>query len=87
MCESEGQSGFRAGRSCDNFVNIRQVTDKRLTHNLETRIIYGDLRKAYDSVHLSKLWLAIRKHQLNGTFISTMKMYIQNIQTLLKLVT
>lgn len=41
--------------------SIRQVMDKRLAYNLETHLIFIDLRKVYDRVTLSKLWSAMEK--------------------------
>lgn len=70
----EEQSGFRAGRSCiDNIFILRQVTDKRLAHNLETHLVYVDLSKAYDSVPLVKMWEAMERQGIKNIYINTVR--------------
>lgn len=74
LIDVEEQSGFRAGRSCiDNIFSIKQVTDKRLAHNLETHLVFVDLRKAYDTVPLSRLWMAMEKQNVNPLLIGAIK--------------
>jgi len=54
--DEEEQSGFRTGRSCtDNIFCVKQVIEKRNATNQETRLLFVDLTKAYDSIPISKL--------------------------------
>ena len=77
----EKQSGFREGRSCiDNILTLRQVTDKRLAHNLETHLVYVDLQKAYDSVPLLKMWEAMKRQGVKNVYIKAVRnLYSGNI--------
>lgn len=81
LIDVEEQSGFRAGRSCtDNIFSIRQVTDKRLAHNLETHLVFIDLRKAYDTVPLNKLWMAMQKQDVKMYLLKAVKdLYSSNV--------
>lgn len=66
MTDVEEQNGFRAGRSCmDSIFSLKQVIEKRLAHNLSTHIVFIDLTKAYDSVPLSMLWIAMEKQGIS----------------------
>jgi hypothetical protein len=54
---SEEQNGFRKGRSCtDSIFVIQQLVEKHREYNLETQLVFADLRKAFDSVIRNKLW-------------------------------
>jgi len=53
----EEQNGFKIGRSCiDNVFTIKQTTEKRREFNLQTRIAFLDLEKAFDRVKRKQLW-------------------------------
>jgi hypothetical protein len=59
--DAEEQSGFRAGRSCiDNIFCLKQLGEKSINYGLETSLTFVDLKKAYDTVPINKLWNAIR---------------------------
>lgn len=72
--EEEEQSGFRAGRSCtDNVFCLKQIIEKKLNTNQEVHLMYVDLKKAYDSVPLKKLWEILQETNINQTLITTLK--------------
>lgn len=72
--EEEEQSGFRAGRSCtDNVFCLKQIIEKKLNTNQEVHLMYVDLKKAYDSVPLKKLWEILQETNINQTLITALK--------------
>lgn len=77
----EEQSGFRPGRSCtDNLFCIKQLIEKSLAHGSEMHIIFIDLKKAYDSVPISKLWVAMEENKIPTQYINAVKeLYDENI--------
>lgn len=84
--EEEEQNGFRAGRSCsDNLFCLKQVLEKRLARNLETHMIFIDLKKAYDSVPLSKLWLAMSENGISDLYIQAVKNLYSDMTSRIKI--
>lgn len=82
----EEQSGFRTGRSCtDNTFVLRQLLEKRMARNLETHLVFIDLRKAYDSVPLSKLWPTLRENGVSEIYIKTVKTLYTNMSSNIKI--
>ena len=58
----ESQCGFRKGRGCvDMIFASRQLIEKAIEHQSELHILFVDLRKAYDSVPRSALWMVLEK--------------------------
>ena len=56
---------------------LKQVTEKRLSHNLESRVGFTDLKKNYDSVPLARIWKTIRNQGKSGRYITmTKQLYI-----------
>jgi hypothetical protein len=55
--DEEEQNEFRTWRSCtDNIFCMKHVIEKKNATNQETRILFVDLTKAYDSIPILKLW-------------------------------
>jgi hypothetical protein len=58
----ENQSAFRKERSCiDNVFALNKIIEKRREFNLETRIAFIGLEKAFDGINRSKLWEILDK--------------------------
>ena len=58
----ESQCGFRKGRGCTDMIfTVRQVVEKSWEHRSKSFLLFIDLKKAYDSVPRSALWLALKK--------------------------
>ena len=58
----ESQCGFRRGRGCVDMVfSARQLIEKAIEHESELFVLFVDLRKAYDSVPRSALWMVLEK--------------------------
>ena len=57
----DSQCGFRRGRGCSDMVfTARQLMEKAVEHDSELSVLFVDLRKAYDSIPRSALWLVLR---------------------------
>ena len=74
MEEEEEQSSFRSGRSCiDNIFSLKLLMEKKLAHGREMHMLFVDLKKAYDSIPLNKLWEAMEKGNISGNLINIVK--------------
>jgi hypothetical protein len=52
----EQQSGFRKGRSCsDGYFTMKILLEKHWEFNMETRITFAELKKAFDRLNRTKL--------------------------------
>lgn len=72
--EAEEQAGFRAGRSTiDHVFSITQIIEKKVARGQEVHLMFVDLRKAYDSVPLVKLWEALEKTNVNIELVEAVK--------------
>ncbi|KAF2885733.1 hypothetical protein ILUMI_20437 [Ignelater luminosus] len=84
--DDEKQNGFRAERSCaDNLFCLKQLLEKRTAKNLETHMIFIDLKKVYDSIALGRLWLAMSENGVNDIYIRAVKSLYINITSSIKL--
>lgn len=71
---SEEQAGFRQGRGCaDQIFNLRQVFERRIRHGRHFGALFVDFAAAFDSVHRSSLWAALRKSGLPVKLIRVLK--------------
>ena len=60
---TDSQCGFRSSRGCaDMIFCARQLVEKAIEHNTKVFLFFIDLRKAYDSVPRSAMWLALQKY-------------------------
>ena len=72
--EEEEQSGFRAGRSCnDNIFCLKQLIEKKNGTNQETHLMFIDLHKAYDTVPVNRLFKVLQETNINHTLIRALK--------------
>lgn len=68
------QVDFRSGRSCsDNIFTLAQLVQKRIAYDLEIHLTFVDLWKAYDSVPLKKLWVALEIDKINRGLIKAIR--------------
>ena len=76
--EAEEQAGFRAGRSTvDHLFCLTQLIEKRMTVGQELHLVFVDLKKAYDSVPLMKLWEALEKSNFSNGLVTAIKQFYQ----------
>ena len=55
--ETEIQAGFKAGRSTIDHVFVsKQLIEKTNNNRQEVHFTFVDIKKAYDTVPLQKLW-------------------------------
>jgi len=81
----EEQSGFCAGRSCiDNIFCLKQIIEKRISVGREIHIVFVDLRKAFDSVPLVKLWDTMKEENINTVYINAIKGLYADCQSCVK---
>jgi len=72
--ESEEQNGFRPGRSCiDGIFTLKHLTEKRVERGQTVHLTFIDLKKAYDTVPLSKLWTCMEKEGVSELFIRAVR--------------
>lgn len=57
----------------DYIFTFTQIVEKTMARNQETRLFYVDLKKAYDSVPVVKLWQTLEKININGKLIKAYK--------------
>lgn len=69
----------------DHLFTITQVIEKRMAYNQELHLLYVDLKKAYDSVPLNKLWEALEKTNINTELIKAVKSLYKQTQTKIKI--
>jgi len=75
----EEQNGFRIGRSCiDNVFTIKPTIENRREFNLETRIAFLDLEKAFDRVNRNQLWQILNKRGISYHLIEAIKSLYKN---------
>ena len=56
----DAQCGFRCGRGCAYMVFcVHQSAEKVIEHNTNVFLLFVDLRKAYNSVPISAMWLVL----------------------------
>ena len=83
--DSEIQSGFRAGRSCiDNLFCLKQMIEKTIAHGGELHIAFIDLKKAYDSVPINKLWTVMKENKVSNKYVNAVKKLYENNQSCVK---
>ena len=83
--EIEEQNGFRPGRSCiDNIFTLKQLVEKRMERGMDLHVTFIDLRKAFDSVPLQKLWTALRKSNTRDIYINAVKALYKGNQAFIK---
>ena len=58
----DSQCGFRKGRGCTGMIFVaRQLMEKSVEHASELYVLFVDLKKAYDSIPRSALWIVLQK--------------------------
>lgn len=84
--EAEEQAGFRAGRSTiDHLFTVTQFIEKKLSFNQEVHLLFVDLKKAYDSVPLAKLWEILQESNINVEVLKAVKSLYENYGAKVKL--
>ena len=59
---SEGQNGFRAGRSCmDVLFTIKRLKEMSEEMQQELWMIFVDFTKAYDTIVRERMWMVMRE--------------------------
>ena len=84
--DAEQQCGFCAGRSCiDNIFCLKQLGEKSISYGLETSLTFVDLRKAYDTVPINKLWNVMRAAGINEIYVKVLKSFYENNVSAIKI--
>jgi len=83
--EAEEQAGFRSGRSTiDHLFTITQIIEKKVAYDQELHLLFVDIKKAYDSVPLNKLWKALETTNINVELIKAVKTLYGGAKTKIK---
>lgn len=83
--EAEEQAGFRAGRSTvDHLFCVTQLIEKMSAFNKEIHLLFVDLKKAYDSIPLTRLWEALDRTNLSINIIRSIKELYSNCRIKVK---
>ena len=85
LYEAVEQAGFRAGRSTvDHLFCITQVIEKKMAVGQELHLVFVDLKKAYESVPLLKLWEALEKSNFSKGLVNAVKQFYRGSFTRIK---
>jgi hypothetical protein len=85
--EMEEQAGFQAGRSCiDNIFCLTEMIEKKKATNRELHLLFIDLKKAYDSIPLNKLWETLDGLSINTRLIKAIKALDEGSSSKIKIV-
>ena len=72
--EAEEQAGFRTGRSTvDHLYAITQIIEKKTAFDQGIYMLFVDLKKAYDSIPLNRLWETLEKTNIHNGIIKAVK--------------
>jgi len=84
--DAEEQSGFCAGRSCtDNIFCLKQLSEKSISYGQDTCLTFVDLRKAYDTVPMNKLWNVMRVAGTKAIYVKAVKHFYENNVSAIKI--
>ena len=82
----ESQCGFRKGRSCTDMIfMVRQLVEKSWEHRAKLFVTYVDLKKAYDSVPRSALWVILGKFGVPESTIQLIRSFHHGMQATIRL--
>ena len=71
---SDSQAGFRKAHSCyDQHLILSEILRDRQERGLLSLVIFIDVKKAYDSVHLPYLWARLRNEGVTGPLFKLIK--------------
>jgi hypothetical protein len=62
----------------DNIFTIKQIIEKQNRWAEEVLTAFIDLAKAYDSVHVNRLWEEMEKIGVRGVLVKAMKKLYEN---------
>ncbi len=84
MAEAElpdSQCGFRKGHGCyDMTFVVRQLMEKAVEHRAQQFLIFVDLKKAYDSVPMEALWMAMQKLSVPDHLIDIVRSFHEGME-------
>ena len=84
--DAEEQSGFCAARSCiGNIFCLKQLSEKSISYGQDTCLTFVDLRKAYDTVLVNKLWNVMRVAGINEIYVKAVKHFYENNLSAIKI--
>ena len=70
----EEQASFRSGRGCiDQIFIIRQLTKKYLEKDKKMYAAFIDMKKAYDKVWRTDLWVTLKGYGVRGKLLGSIK--------------
>ena len=75
---ADSQCGFRSGRGCADMVFCaRQLVEKAIEHNTKVFLLFVDLRKAYDLVPRSAMWLILQKYGVPTVIVDLVRDFMK----------
>ena len=82
----ESQCGFRKGRSCaDMIFMVHQLVEKSWEHMVKLFVTFIDLKKAYDSVPRTTLWVILGKFGIPESTIQLIRSFLHGMQATIRL--
>jgi hypothetical protein len=79
---TENQFGFMPERSTMEMIFlIRQLMERYKEQNKDLHMVFIDLEKAYDKVHMNIMWWVLQKHKVSTKYITLIKDMYNNIVT------
>ena len=73
------------GHAWITFFCITQMIEKKKATNRELYLLFIDLKKAYDSVQLNKLWETLDRSTINARLIETIKLLYEGSNSKIKI--
>ena len=78
---ADSQCGFRSGHGCADMVFcVRQLVEKAIEHNTKVFLLFVDLRKAYDLVPQSAMWLVLQKYGVPTVVVDLVRGLHENME-------
>ena len=78
----ESQCGFRRQRSCTDMIfSVRQLQEKVIEHKTQGFFVFVDLKKAYDSVPRSGLWLVLARLGVPPKLVNIIRAFHEHMST------
>ena len=73
------QNGFRSGRSkFTHILALRRLIEGIKSHDLNTVIIFVDIKKAFDSIDRGKMLEILAAHGIPSTIINVISLFYEN---------
>jgi hypothetical protein len=79
---TENQFGFMPERSTMEVIFlIRKLMERYREQKKDLHMVFIDLEKVYDKVHMNIMWWALQKHKVSTKYITLIKDMYNNVVT------